>query len=119
MPTARARQGRLARNRAVLDGGEFERRMAAAGVSGTTARFLWRELGPFYHPPLHPAPDDRLESMIAVDRPEIDGLVSRFWAAMRGGDSLPAGAPLGADPSVAELGRHCDRLAGWSPRGSA
>ena len=119
MPTARARQARLARGRAILDGGEFERRMTAVGVTATTALFLWRELQALYHRPLHPAPDDRLESLIAIDRPEIDGLVTRFWAAMRGGDPLPGGAPLGPDPSIAELGRHCDRLAGWSPRGAA
>lgn len=93
--------------------------MAAAGVSATTARFLWDELKPFYHHPLKPMPDDRLESMIAVDRPEIEALISRFWAAMRGTDLRASGGPVGIDPSVAELGRHCDRMAGWSPRRSA
>ncbi len=92
--------------------------MAAGGVSVTTARFLWKEFGVFYFYPLTPLPDDRPESLIAVDRPEIEGLVSRFWMAMRGGDARPAGALLGADPSIAEIGRHCDLLAGWT-RGSA
>ena len=119
MPTARARQQRVARNRRAGDAAEFERRMAAAGVTATTARFLWAELKPFYHPPLQPAPDDRLESMIVIDRPEIEGTVPRFWAAMRGGDARPAASPLGDDPTVAELGRHCDLLAGWSLKGSA
>ena len=93
--------------------------MLAAGVTPTTSRFLWRELQPLYHPPLAPMPDDRLESLVWVDRPEIDGLVTRFWQAMRGQDSRPAVAPLNPDPSVAELGRHCDLMAGWSIRGSA
>ena len=53
-----------------------------------------------------------------VDRPEIEGLVTRFWIAMRGGDARPSGTLLGPDPSVAEVGRHCDLLAGWT-RGSA
>ena len=93
--------------------------MAAAGVSATTSRYLWKELRAFYYHPLVPMPDDRLESVIAVDRPEIEGLVSRFWMAMRGTDLRPGGSLLGPDPSVAELGRHCDLLAGWSVQGSA
>ena len=93
--------------------------MAASGVSATTARYLWAELKHFYHLPLTPQPDDRLESLILVDRPEIEGLVTRFWQAMRGSDARPAGTMLGSDPSVAELGRHCDLLVGWSVRGSA
>ena len=97
----------------------FEKVMAAAGVTPTTSRFLWRELKPLYHPPLAPMPDDRLESLIWVDRPEIDGLVGRFWEAMRGQDARPPLAPLGPDPTVAQLGRHCDLMAGWTIRGSA
>ena len=93
--------------------------MLAAGVTPTTSRFLWRELQPLYHQPLAPMPDDHLESLIWVDRPEIDGLITRFWAAMRGHDLRPVLAPLGPDPTVAELGRHCDLMAGWSVRGSA
>ena len=118
MPIARRHQFRLARGRRPIDGAEFERRMAAAGVSATTARFLWKEAGSFYHYPLTPLPGDRLESLILIDRSEIEGLVTRFWMAMRGGDSRPAGTLLGPDPSIAEIGRHCDLLAGWT-RGSA
>ena len=51
---------------------------------------------------------------IAMDRPEIDGLVDNFWKAMRGGDAFPQRAPLADDPTVAELGRHLDRLVGGS-----
>ncbi|MCY7338808.1 MAG: hypothetical protein LH465_02460 [Sphingomonas bacterium] len=119
MPIARARQQRLARTRRSIDGAEFERLMLRAAVSPTTARFLWQELRAFYHHPLTPLPDDRLESLIAVDRPEIDGLVTRFWGAMRGSDLRSVGAPLNGDPSVAELGRHLDLLVGWSAMGSA
>ncbi len=93
--------------------------MASVGVTPTTSRFLWKELGAFYHSPLKPTPADRLEGMIWIDRPEIDGLVSRFWSAMRGGDPLPQVSPLGPDPSVAELGRYLDLMAGWSVRGTA
>lgn len=93
--------------------------MAEAGVSRTTARFLWSDLAAFYHAPLKPRPGDRLESMIVVDRPEIEGIVTRFWGAMRGSDIRPAGTPLPLDPSVADLGRHCDRIAGWAPAPSA
>ena len=92
--------------------------MARAGVTSTTARFLWQDLKPFYHSPLRPAPSDRLESLIWIDRPEVEGIVLRFWRAMRGGDAAPA-ALLPADPSVADLGRHLDLMAGWSVRGSA
>lgn len=119
MPIARPRQLRLSRRRRSIDAAEFERLMAAGGVSGTTARFLWTELRAFYFAPLTPMPSDRPESLIFVDRTEIEGLVTRFWMAMRGGDARPAGTPLGADPSIAEIGRHCDLLAGWSVRGSA
>lgn len=119
MPIARPRQMRLARTRRPVDAAGFEKAMAALGVTPTTARFLWADLQPFYHLPLRPMPDDRLESMIAVDRPEIEGLVARFWSGMRGHDSRPANAPLGDDPSIVELGRYCDLLAGWSIRGSA
>jgi len=93
--------------------------MLAAGVTPTTARFLWKELRPLYHAPLVPAPADRLESLVWIDRPEIDGLVTRFWQAMRGHDPLPLRVALGPDPTVAELGQHCDLMAGWSIRGSA
>ena len=119
MPIPRQRQQRLARGRRRTDEAGFERAMAAAGVTATTARFLWQELKAFYHHPLQPMPDDRLESMIAIDRPEIEALVTRFWSAMRGNDLRAAGSPLGEDPSVAELGRHCDLMAGWSLKGSA
>ena len=64
-------------------------------------------------------PDDRLESMIVVDRPEIEGLIIHFWRSMRGGDPLPAFSPLGPDPTVAELGRHLDLMAGWTIRSMA
>jgi hypothetical protein len=119
MPMARRRHARLAETRSPIDGAEFERRMLAAGVTPTTSRFLWRELKPFYHSPLVPVPSDRLESVVLIDRPEIDGLITRFWTAMRGQDVQPGVAMLGQDPSVAELGQHCDLLAGWSIRGSA
>jgi len=119
MPIASLRQARLARKRRPIDAKGFERALLGAGVTPTTARFLWAGLKPFYHPPLTPLPDDRLESLIVIDRPEIEGLVTRFWIAMRGQDARPAVAPLGDDPSVTEVGRYCDLLAGWSIRGSA
>ncbi len=93
--------------------------MAFAGVSGTTSCFLWKELKPFYHSPLKPLPADKLESLIAVDLPEIEGIVGRFWSSMRGNDIRPSSAPVGPDPTVADLGRHCDLLAGWSRAGQA
>ena len=114
MPMARRRHAYLAKRRRRLDSTGFAAAMAEAAVSDTTTRFLWKQLQPFYYAPLAPHPDDRLESLIAVDRPEIDGLVNRFWVTMRGGDAFPQRAPLGPDPTVAELGRHLDRLAGWT-----
>lgn len=93
--------------------------MAFAGVSGTTARFLWKELRAFYHAPLKPLPTDKLESLIVIDRPEIEGIVVRFWSSMRGDDARPSTTPIGPDPTVAEVGRHCDLLVGWSVRGNA
>lgn len=119
MPLARRRHLALARKRRAIGESEFVNMMAFAGVSGTTARWLWKELGAFYHEPLRPLPTDRLETMIAVDRPEIEGIIVRFWSAMRSQDQRPAGAPIGPDPTVAEIGRHCDLLAGWSVRGNA
>ena len=119
MPLAPRRHLALARKRRSVGEGEFVNMMAFAGVSGTTARFLWKDLAAFYHAPLRPLPADRLESVILIDRPEVEGIVLRFWIAMRGGDSRPSGSPLGPDPTVAELGRHCDLLAGWSVRGTA
>jgi len=119
MPIASRRQARLARKRRPIDAAGFERAMLGAGVTPTTARFLWEGLKPFYHSPLTPMANDLLESVIIIDRPEIEGLVTRFWIAMRGQDKRPAVAPLAADPSIAELGRYCDLLAGWSIRGSA
>jgi len=117
MPLAPRRHRRLATKRRAIGEAEFVTMMAFKGVSGTTARFLWSELRPFYHAPLKPLPDDALESLIAIDRPEIEGIIMRFWASMRGGDARPRTSPLAEDPSVAELGRHCDLLAGWSVRG--
>ena len=119
MPLASRRHLALARRRRAIGEGEFVNMMAFAGVSGTTARFLWKELGLFYHAPLRPLPTDRLESLIAIDRPEIEGIVMRFWSSMRGQDARPRASPLADDPTVAELGRHCDLLTGWSVRGTA
>lgn len=119
MPMSRRIHHRLAIRRGKVDFERFERAMARAFVSPTTIRFLWRELEPYYHAPLRPLPGDRLESMIAMDRPHIEGLVLHFWSSMRGQDSLPRVSPLGPDPSVAELGRHLDLLAGWTMRGTA
>ena len=119
MPLTPRRHLALARGRRSVGEGEFVEMMAFAGVSGTTARFLWKELGAFYHAPLRPLPTDRLESLIAIDRPEVEGIVVRFWTSMRGQDARPATSLLAPDPTVAELGRHCDLLAGWSVRGSA
>lgn len=119
MPMARRQHYRLAQKRRRIDAAGFERSMAAVGVTATTARFLWKDLAVFYHKPLRPMPDDRLESQIWIDRPEVEGIVLRFWSAMRGQDLRPVSVPLGPDPSVAELGRHCDLMAGWSLRGSA
>lgn len=93
--------------------------MAKSFVSATTIRFLWRELEPFYHQPLRPLPKDRLESQIMIDRPEIEGLIIHFWRSMRGSDPLPAFSPLATDPTVAELGRHLDLMAGWTIRSAA
>ncbi|MCY7398688.1 MAG: hypothetical protein LH466_07630 [Sphingomonas bacterium] len=119
MPLSPRRHRALARKRRTIGEGEFVNMMAFAGVSGTTARFLWKELRAFYFAPLKPLPADKLESLIAVDRPEIEGIVVRFWSSMRGQDVRPATSPLAPDPTVAELGRHCDLLAGWSVRGNA
>ena len=119
MPMARRRHAWLARKRGRIDAERFERAMAKAFVSSTTIRFLWRELSAHYHAPLKPLPDDRLESQIMIDRPEIEGLIIHFWRSMRGGDPLPAFSPLGPDPSVAELGRHLDLMAGWTVRNAA
>jgi hypothetical protein len=119
MPMSRRRHHRLATKRGRVDFERYERAMARAFVSSTTITFLWRELAPFYHLPLRPMPEDRLESMISVDRPEIEGLIIHFWRSMRGGDPLPAFSPLGPDPTVAELGRHLDLMAGWTIRSMA
>ena len=119
MPLAPRRHRALARKRRSIGESEFVNMMAFKGVSGTTARFVWKELKSFYHAPLKPLPDDKLESLIAVDRPEIEGIVVRFWSSMRGDDGRPRTSPLAPDPTVAELGRHCDLLAGWSVRGNA
>ena len=119
MPLPARRHPALARKRRAVGESDFVTMMAFAGVSGTTARFLWKELGSLYHAPLRPLPTDRLESLIAIDRPEVEGIVLRFWSSMRGGDARPETSPLADDPTVAELGRHCDLLAGWSVRGTA
>jgi len=119
MPMSRRRHRRLALRRGQVDFNRFERAMAQAFVSATTIRFLWRELEPFYHKPLRPLPGDRLESQIMVDRPEIEGLILHFWRSMRGQDPLPAFSPLAPDPTVAELGRHLDLMAGWTVRNAA
>jgi hypothetical protein len=119
MPFPRVRHHRLARRRRRIEAAEFERLMAKAGVSATTTRFLWRELGAHYHAPLRPMPSDRLESQIFVDRPEIEGLILHFWRSMRGSDPFPAFSALGPDPTVAELGRHLDLMAGWTIRSAA
>ena len=114
LPVSGARHARLARKRARTDEAGFVVVMDGAAISSTTARFLWQALGLFYHAPLTPRPDDRLESLIGVDRPEIEAMITKFWAAMRGGDAFPRRAPLGPDPTVAELGRHLDSLTGWT-----
>ncbi len=119
MPLPARRHLAIARKRRPIGEGDFITMMAFEGVSGTTARFLWQELSNFYHSPLRPFPDDKLETLIAIDRPEIEGIVGRFWSAMRGQDARPATSPLADDPTVVELGRHCDLLAGWSVRGTA
>jgi hypothetical protein len=119
MPFPRVRHHRLARRRRRIEAAEFERLMAKAGVSATTTRFLWRELGVHYHAPLRPMPSDRLESQIFVDRPEIEGLILHFWRSMRGSDPFPAFSALVPDPTVAELGRHLDLMAGWTIRSAA
>jgi hypothetical protein len=119
MPMSRRRHHRLARKRGRVEADRFERAMARAFVSPTTTRFLWRELSAYYHAPLKPLPDDRLESQILIDRPEIEGLIIHFWRSMRGADPLPAFSPLSPDPTVAELGRHLDRMAGWTVRSAA
>ena len=119
MPMSRRRHARLAKKRGRIEFERFERAMARAFVSPTTTRFLWRELAAYYHAPLKPLPDDRLESQIMIDRPEIEGLIIHFWRSMRGGDPLPAFSPLNNDPTVAELGRHLDLMAGWTVRSAA
>jgi hypothetical protein len=119
MPLTPRRHVSLARKRRAIGEGEFVTMMAFAGVSGTTARFRWKELAAVYHAPLTPLPTDALESLLAIDRPEIEGIVGRFGSSMRGGDARPQTSPLAPDPTVAELGRHCDLLAGWSVRGNA
>jgi hypothetical protein len=118
MPLAPRRHLALARKRRAIGEGEFVTMMAFAGVSGTTSRFLWKELKPFYHSPLKPLPTDKLESLIGIDLTEIEESSSASGhrcAAM----TSPSTAPVGPDPTVAELGRHCDLLAGWSVQGRA
>ena len=119
MPNSRLKHARLSRTRAAIDAERFEHLMEEANVSFTTARFLWTDLKAFYHPPLQPRPNDGLEGMIGIDRPEIEAMVTRFWSAMRGSDPLPRHFPLKNDPTVAELGRHLDQMAGWSARRAA
>ena len=119
MPMSRRKHFFLARKRGTVDFERFERAMTRSFVSPTTIRFLWRELAPFYHAPLRPLPKDRLESQIMIDRPEIEGLILHFWRSMRGQDPLPAFSLLGPDPTVAELGRHLDLIAGWTIRSAA
>jgi hypothetical protein len=119
MPMSRRRHHWLWRKRGRVDFERYERAMAKAFVSPTTIRFLWRELAPFYHAPLRPLPGDKLESQIMIDRPEIESLILHFWRSMRGQDPLPAFSPLGPDPTVAELGRHLDLMAGWTIRSAA
>jgi hypothetical protein len=119
MPMSRRRHYWLARKRGRVDFDRYERAMTKSYVSPTTIRFLWRELQPFYHLPLRPLPADRLESQIMIDRPEIEGLILHFWRSMRGSDPVPAFSPLAQDPTVAELGRHLDLMAGWTIRSAA
>lgn len=119
MPMSRRRHQKLWKKRGQVDFDKFEHAMARSFVSPTTIRFLWRELQPFYHSPLRPLPADRLESQIMIDRPEIEGLILHFWRSMRGQDPLPAFSPLAPDPTVAELGRHLDLMAGWTIRSAA
>ena len=54
-----------------------------------------------------------------IDRPEIEGLILHFWRSMRGSDPFPNFSPLSPDPTVAELGRHLDLMAGWTIRSAA
>ena len=116
---SRRRHFWLSRKRGPVDFDRFERAMIKSYVSPTTTKFLWRELEPFYHAPLRPLPKDRLESQIMIDRPEIEGLILHFWRSMRGSDPLPAFSPLVTDPTVAQLGRHLDLMAGWTIRSAA
>ena len=119
MPMSRRRHHWLSRKRGGVDFARFERAMTRAFVSPTTIRFLWRELEPFYHAPLRPLPSDRLESQIMIDRPEIEGLILHFWRSMRGSDPVPNFSSIGPDPTVAELGRHLDLMAGWTVQSAA
>ncbi|QDP20361.1 hypothetical protein [Sphingomonas xanthus] len=119
MPMSRRRHRWLWRKRGQVDFDRFERAMRKSGVSPTTIRFLWRELEPFYHEPLRPLPKDRLESQIMIDRPEIEALILHFWRSMRGQDALPSFSAVGPDPTVAQLGRHLDLMAGWTIRSAA
>ena len=119
MPMSRRRHYWLWRKRGQVDFDRFERAMIKSFVSPTTTRFLWRELEPFYHAPLRPLPKDKLESQIMIDRPEIEGLIIHFWRSMRGSDPLPGFSPLASDPTVAQLGRHLDLMAGWTIRSAA
>ena len=59
------------------------------------------------------------KSKLDAFRPEIESLVIHFWRSMRGQDPLPAFSALGPDPTVAELGRHLDLMAGWTIRSAA
>lgn len=119
MPMSRRRHYFLARRRGRVEFERFERAMVRSFVSPTTIRFLWRELAPFYHAPLRPLPADKLESQIMMDRPEIEGLIIHFWRSMRGSDAMPVFSRLAPDPTVAELGRHLDLMAGWTVRSAA
>jgi len=98
MPLTRRRHAALARKRRAIGEGEFVTMMAFAGVSGTTARFLWKELGLFYHAPV--GKRDR-------GRPARTG---RHRHALLGIDARPGCAP--GDQSA---GARPDRRRAWPP----
>ena len=74
----------------------------------------------FYHAPLKPLPDDRLESQIVIDRPEIEGLIIAFLAVdarQRSAAGVLAARRLTRpSPNSAAI---CDLMAGWTVRSAA
>ena len=112
--TDKRRYSRLAATRTPHDGDSFVAAMKSAGVTEVTARFLWEELEPYYGDSLRPDPVDRPVSQLRMDAADVKVWIEDFWLAMRGKSPFPAAAPLNDDPSLSEIGRWLDGVAGWT-----